>query len=279
VPLRARAEERPTLLEDHRPGSRAGAIELGLGWYTDSDRGSTVHVLRPTLGARFAFSEHAELTLDWPFAFGIVSPAMGDGNSIFRSGNPVAAVYYMRRSGVGYYRIGGAIAMPLATADSALTSADATTAVFAYTGAVTMNGLWNIWQYATDRLSLVIPGQFERRSGNFIYGGDLGLGVLIYTGDANRDAEVALQLAGMIGGRIDNVSVGTRLQVVWLPTQSSGDKAQLALVPFVQADFSDKGFLFARFVLNLDEPFGVFGDGVGLLGKVWGLYLGGGTRF
>ena len=45
-----------------------------------------------------------------------------------------------------------------------------------------MNGLWNGWEYAVDRLSLVIPAQFERRSGRFIYGGDLGLGVLVDTG-------------------------------------------------------------------------------------------------
>jgi hypothetical protein len=276
----ARAEERPTLLADHRPGSPAGAVELGLGWYTDSDMGSSIHVLRPTLGARLAFSEHAELTLDWPFAFGILSPAMGDGDTSFRTGNPVAAIYYMRRSEAGYYRIGGAIAVPLAdVGDSALTSADAFTAVLTYGGASAMNGLWNIWQYSVDRLSLVIPGQFERRSGHLIYGGDLGLGILIDTGDANRDAELVLQLAGMIGGRVDNVSLGTRLQVVWLATQDGGDNAQLALVPFVQADFSDNGFLFMRFVLNLDEPLGVFGDGAGLLGKVWGLHIGGGTRF
>ena len=91
VPPRARAEERPTLLEDHRPGSRAGAVELGLGWYTDSDIGSSIHVLRPTLGARVAVSNSAELTLDWPFAFAVLSPAMGDGDTSFRTGNPVAA--------------------------------------------------------------------------------------------------------------------------------------------------------------------------------------------
>jgi hypothetical protein len=31
-----------------------------------------------------------------------------------------------------------------------------------------------------------------------------------------------LQFAGMIGGRIDNVSLGTRLRVVWLAS-SGGD--------------------------------------------------------
>jgi hypothetical protein len=277
MPLLARAEERPTLLEDHRPGSRAGAVELGLGWFTDSDMGSSIHVLRPTLGGRIAFSNSAELTLDWPFAFAILSPAIGDSDSSFRTGNPVAAVYYMRRSDAGYYRIGGAIAPPLAHISGS--DAFGAAAFIAYAGASAMNGLWNIWQYSVDRLSLVIPGQFERRSGHLIYGGDLGLGILIDTGDANRDAEVVLQLAGMIGGRVDNVSLGTRLQVVWLATQDGGDNAQLALVPFVQADFSDNGFLFMRFVLNLDEPLGVFGDRAGLLGKVWGLHIGGGTRF
>jgi hypothetical protein len=276
VPLHVRAEERPTLLADHRPGSKPAAVELGLGWFTDSEGGASIHVLRPTLGGRVAISEHAELTLDWPFAFAGVSPDMGSGDSSFRTGNPVANLYYMHRSDAGYYRIGGGIAAPLAHLDA---GAGLGAAFVAYTGAIAMNGLWNIWQYAVDRLSLVVPGQFERRSGHLLYGGDFGLGVLVDTGDANRDAEVVLQFAGMIGARIDNVSLGTRLQVVWLATQDAGDNAQLALVPFVQADFSDSGFLYARFVLNLDEPLGVFGDGTGLLSKVWGLHVGAGARF
>jgi hypothetical protein len=142
-----------------------------------------------------------------------------------------------------------------------------------------MNGLWDIWKYAVDRLSLVIPGQFERRSGALLYGGDAALAVLIDTSDANRAAELVVQLAGMIGARIDDVSLGTRLQVVWFVTEHNTDNAQLALVPFVQADFSDGGFVYARFVLNLDDPFGVFGNGTGLLTKVWGLHVGGGARF
>jgi hypothetical protein len=63
------------------------------------------------------------------------------------------------------------------------------------------------------------------------------------------------------------------LQMVWIAT-SEADNAQLALVPFVQGDF-DGGFVYLRFLINLDEPFGVFGDGA----DVWGIFAGGGGRF
>jgi hypothetical protein len=276
APLRAQAESRPTLLADHKPGSKDAALELELGWYTDSSAGTTVHLLTPTLGGRYAISNNAEITLDWPFAFADVSPAVGNGTSSFRTGNPFAALYYMQRRQDGYFRIGGGIAPPLAHVSSSTGSLG--TAFLAYAGASAMHGLWNLWLYTPDYITLAIPGQLETQSGRLVLGADFAGAVLVPTSSRNSKTNVALQLAGSIGAKIDSTTLGVRLQGVWLPT-SNGDNAQLALVPFVQADFSGGGFVYARFLLNLDRPFGVFGDRPGLLDKVWGLYLGAGTRF
>jgi hypothetical protein len=290
VPLRAHAESRPTLLDDHRPGSKRVALELGLGWYTDSQSvgstslpgsttafpgsSTTVHVLAPTFGVRLALSNSAELTLDWPLAFASVSTSGAPGESSFRTGNPLAAAYYMQQREDGYFRVGGGIALPLARIPS---SGNLGAPFIAYGGVAAMNGLWSLWLYAVDRLTLVLPAQLETRSGPLVLGGDFGMGVMVPT-DSNNKTDVVLQIAGSLGARISAVTVGGRLQAVWLATQQ-GDNAQLALVPFVQGDFSGGGFVYARLLVNLDEPLGVFGSGNGLLSKVWGLYLGGGTRF
>jgi hypothetical protein len=276
VPRIASAEGRPTLLADHDPNGKAAAIDLSLGWYTDSQNGVSAHVLAPTLGGRVRLSQNAELTLDWPLAFVMVSPAIGSSQSSFRTGNPVITAFYMRARQDAYFRIGGGVALPLAHIGG--NPGPLGTSALAYAGAAGMNGLWNMWQYAVDRFTLVLPAELETRSGPLVLGGDFGLGVLVYTGSGSADPQAVFQLAGMLGARIDNVTLGGKLQVVWLATQG-GDNAQLALVPFVQADFSGGGFLYARFVMNLDEPLGVFGHNRGLFGKMWGLFIGAGTRF
>jgi hypothetical protein len=63
--------------------------------------------------------------------------------------------------------------------------------------------------------------------------------------------------------------------VVWAATSDADDNAQVAFVPFVQSDF-DGGFAYLRFLINLDEPFGVFGDGGA---DVWAIFIGAGARF
>ncbi len=277
VAARARAESRPTLLEDHQPGAKPAALELGLGWYMDKDSGTTLQAFAPTLGARVSLSEHAELTLDWPFAFASVSPSSGSGDSSFRTANPFVAGYYMQRRRDGYFRIGGGIAFPLAhVGRSALNGLG--TPVLAYGITSVMQGWWNIWMYLPDHLSLVVPLQLEHRSGALVLGGELGTGFLLPTRSGSSKVDVAFQLAGSLGGRIDNVTIGGRLQAAWIATLD-GDNAQVALVPFVQADFSGGGFVYARLLLNLDDPFGVLGSNTGLAAKVWALALGGGGRF
>jgi hypothetical protein len=110
MPIPGHAEGRPTQLADHKPGSKATAIELELGFFTRSAGGSSLTALVPHFDLRHAFSEHAELTADWPLEIAFVS---GGGTRI-DSGNPSAAFYYMNRQQDGYFRIGGGLGLPLA---------------------------------------------------------------------------------------------------------------------------------------------------------------------
>lgn len=267
------AEARPTLLADH-PASAHGntALELELGWYTDSSGGVTMHVLSPFLGLRHAVSNEVELELDWPFAFVDVSPDAGGGDSTFVSGNPLLAAYYVGALERGYYRIGGGVAPPLANLDAG-DPGDVIHGI-AYTRALWIRGMWDFWLYAYDRLSLVVPVQIEGQSDALVAGGDFAFAFMLPTDDqVAPDNEVVVQLGGMLGGRTGKTTLGARLHLVWIPS-SDGDNAQLSLIPFVQGDGS--GFIYAKVLLNLDEPLGILGDG----GQdVWGLFIGGGGRY
>lgn len=259
----ARAESRPSLLGDYLGDARSDAVELELGWFFDSELGDSVHALAPVLSARVSIADNFDLELDWPFAF--VSASAEYGGDQFRSGNPLLAGYYVSRQPDGYMRVGFGLAPPIASADGRID-------VLPLAMGVALRGFWDSWLYVPETLSLVFPFQIERRNNGVIFGADTALAALIPTGDSD-EANVAVQLAGLVGGTTGPVSAGIRLQLAWLPT-SDGDNAQVALVPFVQGDFS-AGFAYLRFLINLDEPFGVFGEGA----DVWMLAIGGGARF
>lgn len=266
----ARAEGRPTLLADHQPNAPKAALELELGYRFYSNDVGSAHFLTPALNFRYAFSQHAELTLDWPMAFAASDPKVGNGDSSFKSGNPNGLLYYVGHFNNGYFRVGGGVALPVARANSSA-------AAIAYVGALAMNGLYDSWRYLPDTLSLIAPFRIEVRNAVLVLGGEAALGIMIPTRGQNRDTDLELEFAPWLGARIDNVTLGARLQLAWIATQD-GDNAQLAVVPFVQGDFSGGGFFYGRLLLNLDEPLG-FGAGSTAFDKVWALFLGGGARF
>jgi len=278
VPLGARAENRPSMLADHAPGAPPATLELEVGLYVDSDEdGDSVTSIPITLSGSYRPSEHVELELDWPFAYFDASPDVGDGFSEFQSGNPFAAVYYVGPMRTGYFRIGAGLAPPLASVDTDdLTNLSRDVLPLALASAV--HGFWDIWLHSLDRFSLVLPAlQIESQSDALLLGAEGAIAVLITTDDTvNSDTDIVLQAAGLIGAAFDQVTLGTRLQVVFQATQEIEDDAQLALVPFVQVQLGRSGFLYTRFVMTLDEPLGVFGDGDNW---AWSLNVGGGGRF
>jgi hypothetical protein len=250
APSLGRAEGRPTQLADHRPTAKDTALELELGIFT----GHGMTTLAPHLALRYAAFTHGELVIDWPLEVDFASGSGGGGVGK-ASGNPSSAFYYMSRQENGYFRIGGGIGFPLAPAS-----------LFS----LALNGLRDAWSYERRSLSLFVPAQLEIRRGALVLGGDLAGGVIIPTSNGGT-TQIALQVAGMIGGRVGKTTLGTRLQGAWLP--KSPAVAQFAIVPFVQADFNDGGFLYSRLTLNLDAPYGLVSGT-----HVWGLFVGGGSR-
>lgn len=268
--------ERPSLIDDYEPGKQTNVLELETGWYFD-DNGQDLHVLTPAARLKTALSEHAELEIDWPSVLTDVSGGPSDYTR-FLSGNPLLAGYLVKpfehEDARGYMRIGLGIAPPVIDVDP---GTDLVRDITAFSAALATRGWWDAWSYAPDTLSVVVPAQWETLVGGaLLIGGDAAAGLLFPTDDRiDDDTDLTLQAAGTLGYRSGPLTVGGKLQGVWLAT-TDGDNAQLAAVPFVQADVArGAGFVYSRFVLNLDEPLGVFGDGA----DVWGLYAGGGARF
>jgi len=280
-PLLAHADSRPTLLAEHEPGAPPVTLELAAGWYTDSNGGTSLHAFPIVPGGALRVNEHVELELDWPLVYFTSSAGGGDGFDAFRSGNPFLAGYYVHPFTHGYARLGFGLGLPLASVNlpspgSLSALGEALKEVMPLAIASGSLGFWDFWLYSPERLSLVFPIQFELDRDGLLLGGELAPAILIPTDPQfSPKVEVTFQLAPLIGARVGPVSLGTRLQLVWLATSDVADKAQLSLVPFVQGQVGRSGFLYARFVLPLDEPLGVFGDGDAL----WGLHLGGGGSF
>ena len=264
----AHAERRPSLLPDHAADAPPGVIELDVGFYQDGDLLGVPF----SLGGAYRVSDQAELELEWPLAF-----ADGGPVSSFRSGNPFAALYYFDRlSGGGYVRVGGGLGLPVASVDTGnLTDALDDALPLGVAGGT--EGMWDLWLYSPNRVSLAIPLQVEHKSGKLLVGTDVAVGVLFTTDkQVNPDHDVVVQLAGLIGAAFQDAQLGVKLQTVVFATSNAADKAQLALVPFVQGQINRSSLLYARFVMNLDKPLGVFGDSDSFY---WGLHVGGGGRF
>ena len=135
-------------------------------------------------------------------------------------------------------------------------------------------GLQDPHLWLSETLSFV--GRVRAEAGNeVVLAFDGAAIVAVPTGDDDgRDVELFLQPAGELIVRVARpTSFGARLSLQWSVT-GDGDRAQLALAPFLRQDFGTS-FLTAQLLMNLDEPLGFAFDE----GGVWGLFVGLGSGF
>lgn len=135
-------------------------------------------------------------------------------------------------------------------------------------------GLQDPHLWLSDTLSFV--GRVRAEAGNeVVLAFDGAAIVAVPTGDDDaRDVELFLQPAGELIVRVARpTSFGARLSLQWAVT-GDGDRAQLALAPFLRQDFGTS-FLTAQLLMNLDEPLGFAFDE----GGFWGLFIGIGSGF
>lgn len=257
----------------HDADDQALTLALDVGWNADRVGGDELQVLSPTFSASFAFPS-VELSLDWPLVYLDLEGVRGDSTLV--SGNPFLAAHLVKRSERGVFKLGFGVALPVADVDrrpgglfTVATEPEQPFESIAYGYARAIRGSWNSWLYYPDQLTLVIPAVLEKQAGLLVLGAEGAAALLVPIDDGvDDDTDLILQAAGSLALRIGALTAGLRLQAVWGPT-SDGD-AQLSGVPFVQADFRSGGFAYARFLMNLDEPLGFFGDGA----ELWGIFVG-----
>jgi hypothetical protein len=250
------ADGRPSLLVDHQNDDLPTVLEVELGAATHAQDSAVTSVFE----ARYAASRSMELELALPLVWLHDEPPSGAQDGV-HNGNPYTAIYYVDADENGYLRLGAGLALPLSSLDDDAGLGDASG-----TGLVTaMRGGQSAWLYRPSSLGIVLPVQSEKRYGAAVLGSELKLAV--FNGGGTVLAET--QLGFMAAGRIGAFMSGGWLELVWVPFVRDHD-AFLSIAPFVQVDVSQSVSMHARFLLNLDEPLGVLGDGA----KVWGAFMG-----
>jgi len=159
-----------------------------------------------------------------------------------------------------------------------------------------LRGLRDVWLLLPDYLGFVVSARLEQDLGSVgLAAADIELGTLAPVGSGAGDeveelGQLGVEGAARLGGFL---LLGLRGTAAWLMTQSDGDLAQLALVPFVRcqiglgmahANAPKPAFVEARLVVNLDAPLGFSFQGSGIdvedgAGGSWTFVLRAGADF
>jgi len=235
--------------------------------------------ISPMIEGYFGVTDAIELSFQWGFLFvdhDVSAAGVSEDDSAFALGNPAVSAFYRVEMDTAVLRLGVGLALPVADLEEDGTPS--ATRVIGYGVAQGMRGLWDMWLWASDRLTVAVPQlRLDSLSQDLVWAVEGGMGLMIDTSDDDRDLEVPLQAAVEGGARLGrSFVIGGRFQVVWIPTLDGedADRLQMAIEPFARVEL-ENAFLYAKLTLNLDEPFGFAFDDHG----VWGLHIGGGTRF
>jgi hypothetical protein len=156
-------------------------------------------------------------------------------------------------------------------------------AVAALQSTSSARGLWDLWLWAPETLSLVAPIRAEIGLVVFDLAGELTPALLIPTGDEvdDQDNEFILQMAVDASMSAALVRFGARLQAVWSPTTDDqsfipddDDEVQVSIVPYATVSLGPV-FVSGSVTLNLTDPVGSSFDDDG----IWMVSVSGGLSF
>lgn len=245
-----------------------------IGFYAGSNSGIDRANMSMILLAGGRIHENVDLELQLPGTLYATSSDVIDTEVRFRFANPSVGAYYLTQSKVSMFRLGGFVAVPLASIPNDSLQ-DANLAADGYTYAAAMRGNWNYWLWAPGTMSVGASSQAEWSVLPILsLAADGAIAALFDTGDGRDESDILGQLALEGAFKLGEVvRLGARLAGVWLPT-ADGDNFQSFLEPFARLQFL-VAYAFAAFTMNLDEPAGFSFDS----GKVWAIRAGGGFRF
>jgi hypothetical protein len=244
-------------------------------FYTGSPGdGPKTTVIAPVLQADLKLLGLLRLGLDLPFSAGFVS---GGANSLvmtdasqFNLGTPTIHGEVEIEAGPLLARAGLGIALSVRSIGN---SADDLAGSLGLATAAATRGMWNAWWFV-DRHTIYAPGEISYRGNDTAFGVEGALIAFIPRSDAppGVDTAAALQIGAYIAGVSGKTSMfGLRFRnlIAFSNDVFGADKVQSSVELFAETHVMKILLLGAGFLLNLDEPFGVFGDGLG----IWGLRL------
>jgi hypothetical protein len=243
------------------------AIGGEIGYFTDHQTASTLHVIAPRLAAHYAIDDRWSIAGDFGLVLLAQNPDAGEGDELgVRPGNPTAFLLLRGFLGRAHYHVGIGGAAPLAVIER-----DGSGRVHrsAYNHAQALSGLWDPWVWAPSRGAVIAYGKLEYDlHAEVRLELELAPVLMIPAREAYlRDSVQALFPTALdLSTHKGPLQLGLRFQAVFMPADDP-DALQLSLEPRVRL-MLDRGFVEARYTANLDEPLaGERGP------RIWGLHL------
>jgi hypothetical protein len=229
-----------------------------------SETESTSVLFSPLLEASVAVHRMVLLHASWGFASMV--DGQGLGESTARSGNPLLGGIFRLNYGPWRLRAELGVTAPLAHVPL---GTDGRSYAFTYNHTMAMWGMWNQWLWTTDRMAVPVQLSFayalSERNWLVVEAAEATLiGVRGGASGSQTVGQIAIEAQLSI---VPKLSLCPRWQTVRLPSGGIDDWQSAAGLRM--AIETTAGRFFAGFLVNLDEPLGVFG---GL--QRWGIQLG-----
>ncbi|MBI5542443.1 MAG: hypothetical protein HY901_01030 [Deltaproteobacteria bacterium] len=208
--------------------------------------------LAPTLRAAYGLSKRWRLRGEW----GFVSAAQGSegehGWTQLESGNLLLGLDSRGGAGALRWRLGAGLTAPLAHLEGEHDPHGRS----AYGDASMLQGLWDLWLWAPDRIGLVVPAGAVIKGDRYRLGLEAGAAMLVPVRETLGTSVDALTQARIVAAlhSAETFEAGAQLQSVLIATQPS-DGWQTAIAPFVRLQLGPVE-LGARLLLPIDAPLG-----------------------
>lgn len=306
APLPFEEEAPPTAASSPVPGARIqevrgpqGAAWGEVGVTGADDAAQSVLAVAAELGFRLVATRVFALSIRWGLtaaATRVTGAVGGPGDEEafeerprrFEAGNPVLRGDVIGGGGDTSYRIGLAVAVPMASrpdaGDDVAGAARRQASALTHRAAAALRGWWSPWAWRPERVALALPARLVHRAGALRWSAELAAAALFpILGDRNAAVDVAVQGALGVGGDLGGGwSLGLRAHVVGgvagegQPETGTGlPDVQAALMPWVRARVTDGGYVGLRGVVLFGTT-----DGIGAgQGPTVGLLVNGGGGF